>query len=1218
VRAKRVLFPDPKGLEPAYYVELDLGRATSTDSDMMAFVVSATKGDVLWKRDLTQADAYSYRVYADDTGSFTPWDGPQGTAASPHPIGAPTGYQAPFVAPKLVTLESAPYSKNDPWLPPGAADLTGNNAMAYADLIAPDGFNAHPPAPADGGAPDGGASTDEGDLAVTPTGPSAFDRTYDHAQQPSASHDQIRASTTNLFFMMNWLHDWYYDAGYDEAAGNSQKENFGRGGLGDDPIKSESQDFSGRNNANASTPADGKSPRIQMYLFDGNGIAKLTVGPGPTAGEMTVAAASFGPKAFTLTGDVVVGAPLDACVALTNADAVVGKIALVDRGTCPFADKVKNAQAAGAIGVLVANNSPTGLPGMGGADAAVTIPSFGISQANGAALKAQLAAGTPANVTLRRDPVTDRDGSFDNSVVFHEWGHVISNRLVGNAAGLDNMQGRGMGEGWGDFVALLGTVRTEDVAAATNRNWTGTYATGGFDSSGGETPGYYFGFRRFPYSVDMTKNPLTFQHVQDGVPIPTTAPISPSGGGATNSQVHNVGEVWASMLWECYVALLRDTPRLPFAEAQRRMKGYLVASLKLTPNSPTILEARDAVLAAAYASDKQDYELFTAAFARRGAGTGAKGPDRDTEGNIGVAESFTVSNDLEFVDATLDDGAQSCDRDGILDSGETGKLTVRVKNRGLRSLYATTGVASSGVAGLTFAGGGRLTFPPSQPFQIVSATIDVTAAGLAPLTVGDIDVELGDQALPALRAIYGKTKATFQLDEQTGAEATDTFDVRKIAWAPGHDTNLGGTGSWSRGTDVANGWLHGDAIGTTGDHWVTSPALQVAASGELAVTMKHRYSFEQSGTGATLTSFDGGIIEISSDGGQTWSDIGETIAGYDGTLLEEGSDNPLKGRKAFTGNSADYPAYQTKTLGLGPSYAGKSVLLRFRIGTDQGAGGPGWDIDEIAFTGITNKPFPVRVADRAKCVNKAPLALAAEISAPERSTVVLPGKATDAEGNPLTYAWKQVEGPTVQLSDPTAAEPTFTAPEVTATTKLRFELRVSDGAETSAPANVGVTVTNVNRAPTASAGAPVAVEAGGDATLDGSRSVDPDGDTLTYAWTQISGPPVGMEKATDARVTFKAPPGVENATLWFSLVVSDGTTSSAPSTVAVAVKSKLPVGPASGSATEVNTLPVGPRTDTSSGCAVSAAPDAPRSTGTWGFAGLGLALAALGRRLRRR
>jgi hypothetical protein len=71
--------------------------------------------------------------------------------------------------------------------------------------------------------------------------------------------------------------------------------------------------------------------------------------------------------------------------------AVKGNIALVDRGTCPFLDKAHNVQAAGAIGMVVADNQPGDVSGLGGgADPTITIPSVRVTQADGAKLKASL------------------------------------------------------------------------------------------------------------------------------------------------------------------------------------------------------------------------------------------------------------------------------------------------------------------------------------------------------------------------------------------------------------------------------------------------------------------------------------------------------------------------------------------------------------------------------------------------------------------------------------------------------------------------------------------------------------------------------------------------------------------------------------------------------------------------------------------------------------
>jgi hypothetical protein len=93
----------------------------------------------------------------------------------------------------------------------------------------------------------------------------------------------------------------------------------------------------------------------------------------------------------------------DGCSPLTNAAAVSGKIALIDRGVCTFVTKVKNAQNAGAVGVIIADNTADSPPaGLGGSDPTITIPSVRITQADGNTINAQLASGV--NATLLLDP----------------------------------------------------------------------------------------------------------------------------------------------------------------------------------------------------------------------------------------------------------------------------------------------------------------------------------------------------------------------------------------------------------------------------------------------------------------------------------------------------------------------------------------------------------------------------------------------------------------------------------------------------------------------------------------------------------------------------------------------------------------------------------------------------------------------------------------------
>jgi len=134
--------------------------------------------------------------------------------------------------------------------------------------------------------------------------------------------------------------------------------------------------------------------------------------PAVIAANYAVGTASFGPllTAGGITGNVVQAldpadaagpTTFDACSAITNAGAVSGNIALVDRGTCGFVVKVKNAQNAGAIAVLVADNAAGGPPaGLGGADPTITIPSVRITLADGNTIKAQLGGGVNASLLL--------------------------------------------------------------------------------------------------------------------------------------------------------------------------------------------------------------------------------------------------------------------------------------------------------------------------------------------------------------------------------------------------------------------------------------------------------------------------------------------------------------------------------------------------------------------------------------------------------------------------------------------------------------------------------------------------------------------------------------------------------------------------------------------------------------------------------------------------
>lgn len=1135
-RVKKVWLPERDGLDAAYYVELDIAAPGQPDTEAKSFVIDANDGRVLFEKSLTAHAEFSYRVAADPTPPYVPWDGPHGNITSPHPTGNDDRFVAPFVAPALVTLQSAPYSRNDPWLPDGATVTTGNNVDAYADLIAPDGYNA-------------------GDLRPTVTAPGVFDRTHLLDIQPNANAEQIAASATQLFYELNWLHDWFYDSGFDEAAGNHQTNNFGRGGLGGDAIRAQTQDYAGMNGSSATTPADGAPARIQMQLFETVTGVRATVNtPAPIAGDYRVRPAAFGPQTFDVTSDVVLvedgAGKHDGCEPIVNG--VAGKIALIAAGACTPESKVRMAQNAGAVGALVAYDAPRGIPRMvdDPNTEGVEIPSFGIALADAALLQAQ-PAGT-VSIRMSAPLRLRRDGALDNLLVAHEWGHTLTNRLVGNASGLSNAQGRALDEGWADFIAMLQQVRAEDINVPSNANWSGVYAVPTFAGHPDAGTSSYFGARRFPYSVDDTKNALRFRHIADGTPLPTTTPINDNG--AAMSEPHNAGEVWASMLWECYVALLRAHP---FQESQDRMKRYAIVAMKLTPVAPTFLEARDALLAAALANDPADFMRFGAAFARRGAGLNAVAPDRNSQTNEGLVESYDAIDtsvwwhDFEFVSASLTDAPHSCDDDGVLDDRETGRLTVTIRNSGTNQVSGANATVTTTTPGVTFAnGGGRITFPSASASETTTGSVELLLDDQTPMMPLDITIELTSLRLRNFQKITVTHQDLVNYDVLPASSKRDDVDTKINVWSMGGNGALPVTSGWEQVTAGRNGHWHIRDHAGASDQWLVSPALEVSADEPFTLDFQTRWSFE--GGSAPASFDDGGVIEISTDDGVTWTDAGSYLsAPYGGSVSASGG-SALAGRSAFVGISPGYPSWTTVSANFGSSFAGNTVKLRFRAVSHGAVPSLGWDIDALAFSGITNTPFASRVPHDPTCGNTAPVVTGSNVTVREGAPVTLSAMASDLDGDALTFAWTQSAGPAVTLEGASTLTPSFTAPFVIADTVLTFSLVANDGWAMSQPLSVDVTVKN-NLAPTVSAGANIEAREETLVTLSGTAS-DAEGDALTYAWTQTAGPAVTLQGADTLSPSFTAPAVNEDTVLTFSLVAQDALDTSAASTVDVTVK----------------------------------------------------------------
>jgi len=223
-----------------------------------------------------------------------------------------------------------------------------------------------------------------------------------------------------------------------------------------------------------------------------------------------------------------------------------------------------------------------------------------------------------------------------------------------------------------------------------------------------------------------------------------------------------------------------------------------------------------------------------------------------------------------------------------------------------------------------------------------------------------------------------------------------------------------------------------------------------------------------------------------------------------------------------------------------PSVAVGGATLTFQLSVSDGVLTSGPDTVDVIVMNVDHPP--VADAGDDQTVN-------------EGALVALDGSFSfDPDGEALSYLWIQTVGPPVALSDPGSVAPSFTAPVVGPEgAALVFDLTVgagpSEGSDT-----VTVRVENVNHPPVADAGADQARDEGRPVTLDGTGSADPDGDPLTYAWTQASGSPVTLSDPGSASPSFTAP-FVEagGEALAFTLVVGDGLANSGPDQVTVTV-----------------------------------------------------------------
>lgn len=720
-----------------------------------------------------------------------------------------------------------------------------------------------------------------------------------------APEENQEAAITQLFYAVNYAHDFSFHYGFDEAAGNFQTMNYSGEGFGSDQVNAEGQDGNDTNNSSFSTPSDGAPGRMQMYLWNSPGGQLLSVSsPESISGLYNTGHAIYG---LPVSLDPIVGQLAEAfdgsdlptlgCEALINPEEVNGKIALIDRGDCVFERKTLNAEAAGAIAVIICNYQQ-GTTTMGGSfgNEEPTIPTIMVEQSACQIFRQMIDEGITVSIGIQDDGTPNTlDGNFDNGVIIHEYAHGISNRLTGGPsqeACLFNDEQ--MGEGWSDFFALISTVKPGDIG--TQPRGIGNYVNkSGINGSG---------LRRVPYSTDLNINDQTYDDII-GTEIP-----------------HQLGEVWTAVLWDLYWAMVDvygfDEDQVTGTGGNNMAIQLVMDGMKLQACSPGFIDGRDAILAAdEILFDGNNDCLIWEVFARRGLGFNA-----DQGSSFDRHDGFPG---FEILPECVKELKLTKQVTPVITSGEEITVTLEVTNHKENT--------ASGVL---------LTDEIPDGAEYINGS----AIGSVPELNGNILIfDLGDMPVGQSATIsYRLSTATTLYSESQFFDGMENGD---ILW---DINNLTGIAIWDISTEDPHSGSYSWFVPDTEERndqelYFFDPFL--VHGDQPVLRFSHKYDTEPAK--------DGGIVDISVDGGDSWEDVSDLFfrKEYRGEI--DFLTFSKAGQGAFWGTS---DGYIDSYVDLSP-FLGEYILVRFRFGSDaeeEGAieEGIGWYVDDIEIMDMFN------------------------------------------------------------------------------------------------------------------------------------------------------------------------------------------------------------------------------------------------------------------------
>jgi uncharacterized repeat protein (TIGR01451 family) len=571
----------------------------------------------------------------------------------------------------------------------------------------------------------------------------------------------------------------------------------------------------------------------------------------------------------------------------------------------------------------------------------------------------------------------NRDGDLDNGIIVHEYGHGISNRLTGGPSQssclINAEQG---GEGWSDYFALMLTTNwaTATMADSVKPRPMGTYAIGQAPTGAG--------IRRNPYSYNKTVNPITYASM------------------LSSGQVHNIGEIWCSALWDMTWELCKQQGSIsPNLFDTSATGGNVIAmrlvmeGLKLQPCLPGFLDARNAIL-------KADSILYgyahrctiDKAFARRGMGYKA------TQGSNG-STSDQVANFEELPPVKIT---------------KTVNLSAVPQNSNVVFTLKTDCICGAPVSNYSI----RDSLPDG--LQYVSSSAGGVVTGGNVVTFSGINFPLNGQSIT--HTITAKMIVPGCNPDSLIKDNRESFTIGGLA-----SSSPSATPQWEvsavRSKSPANAWFVKDTS-VVRDTYLTSNQFLLGSRSELSFWHYH----------ALESTYDGGVVEISTTNGASWVDLASrfTEYPYNGTISTQYS-SPIGGRRAFTGNISG-GAFRQSRIDLS-DFANQNVRIRFRMATDNSTGAEGWYIDDVFLQnigcGAINKVYlrnnlsqrtdSSAVSVISTPVTPVPLTLLSFVADKVDNGVVLQWTTTNEVNTDRFEIWKSTDGVQWQLLGTAAA-----------------------------------------------------------------------------------------------------------------------------------------------------------------------------------------------------